>query len=278
MKIAVLSGKGGAGKTFISANLAAVAKQAIYVDCDVEEPNGRLFFKPTDITSQNVYTTLPVFDEATCIGCRKCVDFCRFHALVFIKNKPLIFPEVCHSCGGCELVCPKNAVKEKQKAVGVIEQGHHLDTKIITGILNLGEASGIPIIQQELEIVKDTNNTTIIDCPPGSACSVMESIREVDYCLLVVEPTAFGFHNFRMVYELTTLLQKPCGIIINKMDCPYKPLEDFCIQNNIPILLKIPFSEKMAQLCSEGKLASENDEEIAQMFRDLLKTVGGSSV
>ncbi len=278
MKIAVLSGKGGAGKTFISANLAAVADQAVYVDCDVEEPNGRLFFKPEDVTVNNVYTNLPIFDEKKCTGCRKCVDFCKFNALVFVKNKPIVFPEVCHSCGGCALVCKENAVREEQKAIGVIEQGHHNNTKVITGVLNLGEASGVPVIHQALKTVEKKQELIVIDCPPGSACSVMESVEGADYCILVVEPTAFGFHNFRMVYELITLLQKPCGIVINKMDSPYEPLEKFCIQNEIPILLRIPFSKKMAQICSEGKLVSEEDKETAQMFRNLLEMTGGASV
>lgn len=278
MKIAVLSGKGGAGKTFVSTNLAAVANQAVYVDCDVEEPNGRLFFKPEDITTNNVYISLPIFDEEKCTGCRKCVDFCKFNALVFIKNKPLLFPEVCHSCGGCSLVCKENAIEEKQKSIGIIEQGHHNHTKVVTGVLNLGEASGVAVIQQALKTVEKSSELVIIDCPPGSACSVIESVEDADYCILVVEPTAFGLHNFRMVYELVTLLQKPCGIVINKMDSTYEPLEEFCIQNKIPILLRIPFSKQMAQMCSEGKLVSEEDEKTAQMFRNLLEMIGGAPV
>ncbi len=276
MKIAVLSGKGGAGKTFVSTNLAAVANQSVYVDCDVEEPNGRLFFKPEDVTKTNVYTYLPVFDEKKCTGCRKCVDFCKFNALVFIKDKPLLFPEVCHSCGGCSLVCKENAIEEKEKAIGIIEQGYHRHTKVITGVLNLGEASGVAVIAQALKSVENASELIIIDCPPGSACSVIESIEGADYCIFVVEPTAFGFHNFCMVYELVTLLQKPCGIIINKMDSTYQPLENFCVQHNVPILLRIPFSQKLAQMCSEGKLASEEDEKTAQMFRHLLEEIGGA--
>ena len=96
MKIAVLSGKGGAGKTFISVNLAAAAGDASYIDCDVEEPNGRLFLKPDGCSEKEVFTLLPEFDGEKCDGCRKCVEFCRFNALVYVAGQPMIFPEICH--------------------------------------------------------------------------------------------------------------------------------------------------------------------------------------
>ena len=92
MKIACLSGKGGAGKTMVAVNLAAAAPQATYIDCDVEEPNGRLFLHPTHVQETPVCTLLPSFDAQRCSGCKKCVEFCRFHALVYVKNKPMLFP------------------------------------------------------------------------------------------------------------------------------------------------------------------------------------------
>ena len=205
MKIACLSGKGGAGKTLVAVNLAATAGNCTYIDCDVEEPNGRLFLKPENIWMDSVDSLLPDFDAGRCTGCRQCVDFCRFHALMYIKEKPMVFSEVCHSCGGCMLVCPEDAITEKPKPIGMLEVGSHGKIKVVTGILNSGEATGVPIIREALKLAE---GMTIIDCPPGSACSVMESVMDADYCLLVAEPTAFGFHNFRMVHELVTLLKK----------------------------------------------------------------------
>lgn len=205
MKIACLSGKGGAGKTLVAVNLAATAGNCTYIDCDVEEPNGRLFLKPENIWMDSVDSLLPDFDAGRCTGCRQCVDFCRFHALMYIKEKPMVFSEVCHSCGGCMLVCPEDAITEKPKPIGMLEVGSHGKIKVVTGILNPGEATGVPIIREALKLAE---GMTIIDCPPGSACSVMESVMDADYCLLVAEPTAFGFHNFRMVHELVTLLKK----------------------------------------------------------------------
>ncbi len=276
MKIAVLSGKGGAGKTLVAVNLASAAGRAVYVDCDVEEPNGRLFWKPDDVKEKTVSTLLPTFDKDRCTGCRACVKFCRFHALIYIKEIPQVFSEVCHSCGGCAMVCPEKAISQVKKPVGHVEQGYHGETRVVTGVLNLGEASGVPVIHAALDAVKRAEEPVIVDCPPGSACSAMESISDADYCVLVAEPTAFGFHNFRMVHELVTLLGKPCGVVINKQDAPYAPLEDFCREKNLPILERIPYSPEYARLIADGKILSEENAEARDLFRDLLNKIGGN--
>ncbi|MDD4321804.1 MAG: AAA family ATPase, partial [Acidaminococcaceae bacterium] len=190
MHIAVLSGKGGTGKTFVSVNLAAAAPKAVYIDCDVEEPNGYLFFKPVNVKEEKIIVKLPVVDSKLCTGCRKCVDFCAFNALAYIGSKVKIFDEVCHSCGGCKLVCPEKAITEKDKIIGSVQCGQSKNVGVNTGILNAGETSGIPIIKKLLKDIKNAEHQlNIIDCPPGSACIVMESIKDADYCILVAEPT-----------------------------------------------------------------------------------------
>ena len=279
MRLGILSGKGGAGKTLVAVNLAVTAGHAAYVDCDVEEPNGRLFLQPEEVICQEVSAPLPAFDAASCIGCRKCVDFCRFHALVFVKGVPMVFPEVCHACGGCAAVCPAGAVRETGRPVGSVECGHRDGVTVVTGILNLGEASGIPVIRAAQQTGIDSGeDLTIMDCPPGSACSVMECVEKCDQCLLVAEPTAFGFHNFKMVYELTRLLEKPCGVVINKMDSPYEPLEQFCREHGIPVLMRIPFRRRLAELAAQGRIVCLEDDEAADMFRELLSRLKGGAV
>ncbi len=274
MKIAVLSGKGGAGKTLVSVNLAAAAGKATYIDCDVEEPNGRLFWKPERIRTRQVSTLLPEFDAAKCTGCRECVRFCRFHALMYIKEKPRVFPEVCHSCGGCRLVCPEGAIGETPKPIGVLEKGAHGSVRVVTGILNPGEATGVPVIRAAL---KEAEGFTVIDCPPGSACPVMESIMEADLCLLVVEPTTFGFHNFQMVHELVTVLGKKAAVILNKEDAPYEPLEAYCRKQGLPILLRIPYRRDFARLAAAGRILAEESPEAKKLFTQLLQKIGGEA-
>lgn len=278
MKLAVLSGKGGTGKTFVSVNLAVTAGNATYIDCDVEEPNGRLFLKPQDVTETEVSTTVPTFDTEVCVGCRKCVDFCRFHALVFIKNTPRVFDEVCHACGGCSMVCPTGAVRERKRPIGVVQQGHSGAVRTLTGVLNPGESSGVPVIRQALREGFRDEGFVVIDCPPGSGCPVLESVSGADACVIVTEPTAFGFHNFQMVYELVSLLKKPCGVVLNKADLPYAPLEQFCAEQNLPILARIPYSPRLAALGADGEVAVQADPDTAAQFQALYEKIGGELV
>lgn len=275
-KIAVLSGKGGTGKTLVSVNLAAAEGNAYYVDCDVEEPNGHLFFKPEILDKQEVSAKMPKINYDLCNGCRKCVDFCRFNALAFGK-KLILFNEVCHSCGGCALVCPTKSITEIEKAVGIVEIGISVQVKTVTGIMNTGEASGIPIIKKLLEYVNDKPGTLYIDCPPGSACIVMESVKDADYCILVAEPTVFGAHNLEMVYELICLFKKPCGVVLNKCDGAYNPSEAFCLQNGIEILIKIPYDKELGTLNSDGKIAVRENYKNKGIFYSLLSKVKESA-
>lgn len=274
MRIAVLSGKGGTGKTLVSVNLAASAKTSTYIDCDVEEPNGYLFFKPEGVQEKEISVKIPKVDNELCNGCRKCVDFCKFNALAYINNKLIVFDEVCHSCGGCILVCPENALTEKERVIGKVQNGTADQVAIYTGILNTGEASGIPIIKKLLaEKNPEANKQTIIDCPPGSACIVMESIKDADYCILIAEPTLFGVHNLNMVYELVKLFNRPFGVVLNKCLKEENLAEKFCLEKNIKILGRIPFDTNLGTLNSNAEIAVTKDEKYRDMFSFLLNTV-----
>lgn len=271
MKIAVLSGKGGTGKTLLSVNLAAAAPESTYIDCDVEEPNGHLFFKPENIASENITVKMPVIDEALCNGCRICVEFCKFNALAYINNKIMLFDEVCHSCGGCRLLCPEKAISEKEKSIGEIQKGTSENVRVFTGILNTGEASGIPIIKKLLNDIPE--GTTFIDCPPGSACIVMESVRDADYCIFVAEPSLFGVHNLNMVWELVKLFKKPHGVVLNKCLEGENPAETYCADRGLKILGKIPFDHELGTINSNALIAVRDSEKYRSVFSALLQKV-----
>ncbi|WP_409227242.1 ATP-binding protein [Gudongella sp. SC589] len=272
MKIAVLSGKGGTGKTFVSTNLARVIESSIYLDCDVEEPNGHLFLRGPVLETDPVALPIPVVDDKLCDGCKKCVDFCQFNALAYTGQRVIVFDKICHSCGGCEIICPQNAIKEIPREIGKIEKRSYEDTTLYTGMLNTGEESGTSIIGDLLKKVSE-EDSVVIDCPPGSSCVVMDSIKDADYCVLVAEPSIFGAHNLKMVHQLVKLFEKPLGIVLNKTLGDENPSEDYCRENGLDILLRIPWSDELGRYNAEGMIAAEQKDEYWQMFSDLLHRI-----
>lgn len=273
LKIAVLSGKGGTGRTFVASNLAKIAGKSVYLDCDVEEPNGHLFLKGTVLETFKVDLPLPVVNHDLCDGCRKCVDFCVFNALALISGQIKVFDKICHSCGGCRILCPQNAISEYDKNIGKIEKRHYDNVEVYTGILNPGEESGTSIIKKMMTMIPSEYENVIIDGPPGSACIVMDSIADADYCVLVAEPTTFGAHNLKMVHELTKVFNKPCGAVLNKTIGQVDPSRIYCRENNIPILLDIPWRKDISDYIAEGSLTVERDEEVKVSFAALLERV-----
>ena len=274
MKIAVLSGKGGTGKTMVSVNLAAAAKHAAYLDCDVEEPNGHLYFRPESRKEAPVSVKIPKVDHDACTGCRNCVDFCKFNALAYINKKVMVFEDVCHSCGGCGIVCPEKAIVEVEKTIGTLMSGTSEAVETHSGFLKPGQASGVPIIKEVLAKAPEDGTLTLIDCPPGSACVVMESIKDADYCVLVAEPTRFGAHNLEMVYELVRLFEKPHGVVLNKcLEGSPNPSEVFCEENGIPVLGRIPFDLELGAINSSGEILVRSQAHYAALFTELLLKV-----
>lgn len=271
-KIAILSGKGGTGKTLVGVNLAAI-HPSTYIDCDVEEPNGNLFFKAAIDAQTQIAVNIPIVDGCLCTGCKQCVQFCKFNALAYAGGKVIVMDEICHSCGGCMLVCKPKAISEIDKRIGTISAGKSGDVSVIFGTMDTGIASGIPIIKTLMTYANKASNIVIIDCPPGSSCAVIESISDTDYCLLVAEPTVFGQHNLDMVYNLVKLLGKPCGVVLNKCTPDTNPSKDYCVSNGIPILAEIPYDKELALLNSYGKIAAHESKRYRQLFAELLDNI-----
>lgn len=274
MKIAVLSGKGGTGKTFVSVNLAAAADQSTYIDCDVEEPNGHLFLKPENPKTRDVSIYIPVCDQNRCTGCRQCVEFCKFNALAYINGTILVYEDICHACGGCVLFCPAKAMTEKQHTIGQTTEGTSGTVTIKSGMLTVGEISGVPIIRQLLQDGRNKEGQIdIIDCPPGNACTTMESIQTADFCLLVAEPTTFGLHNLKMSLELVRLFDKPHAVVLNKCLTEDDPTTDYCEHNGILVLERIPYDRELGMLVAQGCVAVRENETYREMFNNLLQRI-----
>ncbi len=269
MKIGVLSGKGGTGKTFLSTNLA-LAMKATYVDCDVEEPNGFIFLKPEGIKSRDVLVDNPLINEETCILCGKCVKACEFNALAKTK-KIFLFEKLCHSCGGCEIVCPTGALTYGKRRIGAIDEGVSGDTECIRGILDIGEAMAVPVISEVLDSLDEDLN--VIDCAPGTSCNVVTSLEHLDKVVLITEPTEFGLHDFKRAVELCRIFNKPFGVVINRVTEEDNLISRYCKDNDINLLSSIPYDKEIAKIYSRGELILEHDK-YKSIFTELIEKLG----
>jgi MinD superfamily P-loop ATPase len=257
--IAVLSGKGGTGKTTVAVNLTLSLKeegQIVLVDADVEEPNAALYLEPELALAEAipVNVPVPVIDTELCDYCGRCADFCQFGALAVIPGKVLTFQELCHGCGGCALVCPKQAIREAPRQIGTVEKGMYGQMEFWQGRLNIGEPFAVPVTRRlKNEIAKlDCRDVVIIDSPPGAGCTVVEAIRGSDFALLVTEPTPFGRHDLEIALKLVKQMGIPHGVIINRAGGGNDLIEELCARHGVPVLLEIPFSVQLASLGAIG--------------------------
>ena len=257
MIISVASGKGGTGKTTVATNLAvSIGSGVQLLDCDVEEPNAHLFLKPEIEHTETVFTPVPEIDKEKCTFCRKCADICRFKVIAIAGETILTFPELCHSCGGCTVVCPEGAITEIGRELGVVEEGYYESIGFVHGRLRIGEAMSPPLIRKVRSFVKpDTIN--IIDAPPGTSCPVIAAMKDTDFVLMVTEPTPFGLHDLKLAVEAVKLLGIPYGLVINRSDIGNDDVRDYAQAENLPILMEIPFDRKIAEAYSKGQLMVE---------------------
>jgi MinD superfamily P-loop ATPase len=276
MMVAVASGKGGTGKTLVSSALALSLETCTYVDLDVEEPNSAILVKPEIEEEISFGLPVPEFDNSVCSYCGECARVCSYNALAVIPTikKVMFFPDLCHFCGACSYVCPKEgAIKEKQKEIGTIRIGRFKGLRFMEGRLNIGQPSAVPLIRAVLNKVADSP-LVIADCPPGTSCPVVESLRQADYVILVTEPTPFGLNDLELTIELVNDLGKPMGIVINKSGNGFKLDTDFlaCIKD-IPILMRIPYSLDIQKGYSEGRPLGQISPHLNQHLRDIVQNI-----
>ena len=273
MIIAVASGKGGTGKTSVSVNLAAVAIGPVQLlDCDVDAPNAHLFLQAELIDEEIITLAVPEIDEARCDACDQCVTFCQFNALASVGGAPLVFADLCHACGGCELICPQDAIHERAHRIGVIQTAQRGTITLETGRLDVGISMASSLVNA-LKHRLDVGSITIIDAPPGTACPAVASVRGADFVVLVTEPTPFGLNDLQLAVDTVRELKLKFGVIINRVGIGDERVQHYCAAERIPVLLEIADDRRIAEAYSRGQLIVDALPEYRAHFEQLWQAI-----
>ena len=280
MIIAVASGKGGTGKTTVATSLAlslaadesAGGRNPLFLDCDVEEPNAALFLKPALTSRKEVGIPIPQVDLDKCTYCGRCAEVCVWHAIAVVGQKVLIFPELCHGCGSCTLNCPGDAISEVLNSLGTLESGSAGPIDFAQGTMDVGQAMSVPIISQlkKQQVPASDNRVVILDAQPGTSCPVVETMRGVDFVLMVTEPTPFGLHDLRLAVQVARdELGLLVGVVVNRDGIGDVGVDEYCAAEGIPILMRIPLDRRIAEATSDGGALVEAMPEYRGAFQNL---------
>ncbi len=280
IKIAIASGKGGTGKTFIATNIFNTLiknnHKAMLVDCDAEAPNAAAFFDITEKDRKEITQLVPVIDTEQCTFCGKCREYCNYNAIFLLPTEKIInvIEELCHGCGACSVACNYEAITEKPVTLGhVIQYKTKEDHAIIEARTRIGVLSPVPVIKAAIKTAGNNNEIMILDAPPGTSCPFIQTVARADYVILVTEPTPFGLSDLKQSVETLKTLNKPFGIILNRSDIGDKTVKEYALSEDIPILLEIPFKKEIAVIYSRGKLVSSDDPVFAKQILEVFETI-----
>lgn len=286
MVIAFLSGKGGTGKTTLAVNFALMLTsleqhRVQFLDCDVEEPNAHIFLKPDITEAMSSGILVPLIDRSRCTLCGKCQEVCTYNAIAVLKDDVLVFPELCHGCGGCTLLCPEQVITEIPREIGVVEKGTRDGMEFIHGRLHVGEPMASPLIQavkkQAHNAARDGSSgaeqITIIDVPPGTSCPVIEAVKGSDFAVLVTEPTPFGLHDLDLAVRTMRTMNIQFGVVINRSMDDDALITSYCDREGITLLMRLPFDREVAAAYSRGEPIIDIKGAYRTKFRELFENI-----
>ncbi len=278
-KIAIASGKGGTGKTFVSTNLFNVLQKKNYnialVDCDAEEPNDREFLTGELQKSYEVTQKVPVINEKECAYCGKCQEYCNYNAIFFLKEPKMIrvLDELCHGCGACTIACQYDAISEKDDVLGFVSRyAISENSALIEARMKVGVYSPVNVIKQAIKEAAKAE-LVILDSPPGTSCPFIQTVATADYVVLVTEPTPFGLSDLMQSVDTLKSMGKSCGVIINRAGLGNNDIYDYLQLENIPLLMTVPFDKKIAVSYSNGELLTNLYPDWDVKFNQLYHTI-----
>jgi MinD superfamily P-loop ATPase len=286
MKIAVASGKGGVGKSMLASALAVLFsrdKKVVAVDADVDAPNLHLWLGGVvnwDETKKISTSQQAVINHDQCSFCGKCVDICAFNALSKEKNVVEVNPYFCEGCGACEVICPQKAISLKSVDNAEIRINQNLgEISVISAQLYPGHTGSGKIVA---EIIKRASKfkfeVMIIDCPAGTGCPVIASLKEANYVVLVTEPTPSGLSDLKRVLQVVENFRIPFGVVVNKWDVNSGLSAKIGSQFKELILGKISYNKEVFDIIAhlvpvmESQLPQKN--EIKVVFNRLVNKIG----
>lgn len=278
IKIAIASGKGGTGKTFVSCNLFYSLQQknkhVTLVDCDAEEPNILMFIDGTLEKATDITQLVPIIDKDKCTFCGKCYEYCSYNAIFFVPDAKIInvMEDLCHGCGACSVACEFDAITEKEASLGKLSQYKVSEkTNLIEARMKVGVHSPVPVIKAAIKAAD--SEIVLLDSPPGTSCPFIQTVALADYVVLVTEPTPFGLSDLKQSVETLKSIGKPCAVIINRDGLGNNEVADYLKNEHIPLLMKIPFDKNIASSYSKGEILARNEPEWEIKFNNLYNTI-----
>ncbi len=281
MRIAIASGKGGTGKTTLAVNLAMYAaetEETLLLDLDVEEPNSSLFVKGELIKEIQMDRAVPEWEQKACTLCGKCVSVCRFKAILKLGDRIMVLPELCHSCFACSELCPVSALPMQRKPLGVMREFTKGKLRFFESKLEIGVEQASPLIKQSLDYVDrevSGSKNQFLDCPPGTACSMISATKTADYVILITEPTPFGLHDLSLAVKTMRQLEKPIGVVVNRVGIGNEDVFSYCRDEQIDVIGTINNSRDLAELYSRGELLYTHNERFRSTLKGILAHIRG---
>ncbi len=287
IKIAIASGKGGTGKTLISTHmfdaLMRAGETVTLIDCDSEEPNDKLFFDGKLVLEKDVLQKNAVIDADKCKFCGKCHEYCNYHAIFYLPPAKMIhvIDELCHACGACTVACKYGAVTEKDMMLGTVRQYEiQPHAKLVETRMRVGVMTPVPLIKAGLQEIHN-EPWILLDSPPGTSCPFMQTTLLADYVILITEPTPFGLSDLKQSVETLKSMQKHYGVIINRAGIGNRDIYEYLRDEDIELLLEIPFDREIAYHYSKGELLTQYQPEFQKrlltLFNYLRDTYGTGS-